>query len=108
PQNGEISVAFLLKVQDIASIDTECSLIVPSKLLYKGKKPSIVLRKNLLTNTQIKQILEISSLRRQIFKGAIAPATIISFNCKKNSFEHKIEYISLKPNKISNLYGIIM
>lgn len=108
PQNGEISVAFLLKVQDIASIDTECSLIVPSKLLYKGKKPSIVLRKNLLTNTQIKQILEISSLRRQIFKGAIAPATIISFNCKKNSFEHKIEYMSLKPNKISNLYGIIM
>ncbi|ALF17824.1 Eco57I restriction-modification methylase domain-containing protein [Fusobacterium animalis] len=108
PQNGEISVAFLLKVQDIANIDTECSLIVPSKLLYKGKKPSIILRKNLLTNTQINQIMEISSLRKQIFKGAIAPATIISFNCKKNSLEHKIEYISLKPNKISNLYGIIM
>lgn len=108
PQNGEISVAFLLKVQDIANIDTECSLIVPSKLLYKGKKPSIILRKNLLTNTQINQIMEISSLRKQIFKGAIAPATIISFNCKKNPLKHKIEYISLKPNKISNLYGIIM
>lgn len=107
-QNGEISVAFLLKVQEIANTDTECSLVVPSKILYKGKGPSIALRKRLLTNTQLKQVLEISAVRKEIFKGAIAPATVLSFLCKKSSLNHKVEYISLKPNKYLKLFGVIM
>lgn len=107
-QNGEICVAFLLKVQEIGNPDTECSLIIPSKILYKGKNPSIALRKRLLTNTQIEQVLEISAVRKQIFKGAIAPATVLSFLCKKSPLNHKVEYISLKPNKYLSLFGILM
>lgn len=107
-QNGEICVAFLLKVQEIGNSDTECSLVIPSKILYKGKSPSIALRKRLLTNTQIEQVLEISAVRKQIFKGAIAPASVLSFLCKKSSLNHKVEYISLKPNKYLKLFGIIM
>ena len=98
-QNGEICVAFLLKVQEIGNSDTECSLVIPSKILYKGKCPSIALRNRLLTNTQLEQVLEISAVRKQIFKGAVAPATVLSFLCKKSSLNHKVEYISLKPNK---------
>lgn len=107
-QNGEICVAFLLKVQEIGNSDTECSLVIPSKILYKGKSPSIALRKRLLTDTQIEQVLEISAVRKQIFKGAIAPASVLSFLCKKSSLNHKVEYISLKPNKYLKLFGIIM
>ena len=107
-QNGEISVAFLLKVQEIGNADTECSLVVPSKILYKGKGPSVALRKVLLSNTQLEQVLEISAVRKQIFKGAIAPAAVLSFLCKKSSSNHKVEYISLKPNKYLRLFGIIM
>ena len=104
-QNGEICVAFLLKVQEIGNSDTECSLVIPSKILYKGKSPSIALRNRLLTNTQLEQVLEISAVRRQIFKGAAAPATVLSFLCKKSSLNHKVEYISLKPNKYLKLFG---
>lgn len=106
--NGEICVAFLLKVQEIGNTDTECSLVIPSKILYKGKSPSVALRKLLLTNTQIEQVLEISAVRKQIFKGAIAPAAVLSFSLKKDNINHKMEYISLKPNKYLNLFGIIM
>lgn len=107
-QNGEICVAFLLKVQQIGKSDTECSLVIPSKILYKGKQPSVDLREKLLTNIQLEQVLEISAVRKQIFKGAIAPAAVLSFLCKKSSSDHKVEYISLKPNKYLRLFGIIM
>lgn len=107
-QNGEICVAFLLKTQEMGCAETECSLVIPSKILYKGKGPSVELRKSLLTNTQLEQVLEISAVRRQIFKGAIAPATVLSFRCKKSSLDHKVEYISLKPNRYLKLFGIIM
>ena len=107
-QNGEISVAFLLKVQEIGNANTECSLVIPSKILYKGKSPSVALRKRLLSNVQLEQVFEISAVRKQIFKGAIAPAAVLSFTCKKSSLSHKVEYISLKPNKYLKLFGIIM
>lgn len=107
-QNGEICVAFLVKAQEIGNEDTECSLVVPSKILYKGKSPSVALRKRLLINTQVKQVLEISAVRKQIFKGAIAPAAVLTFVCKKGESNHKVEYISLKPNKYLKLFGIIM
>lgn len=106
-QNGEICVAFLLKVQEIGNVDTECSLVIPSKILYKGKSPSVALRKRLLVNTQLEQVLEVSAVRKQIFKGAIAPAAVLSFLCEKSPENHKVEYISLKPNKYLKLFGII-
>ena len=107
-QNGEICVAFLLKVQEFGNEETECSLVIPSKILYKGKGPSVALRKSLLINTQLEQVLEISAVRRKIFKGAIAPAAVLSFRCKKSPLNHKVEYISLKPNKFLKSFGIIM
>ena len=99
-QNGEISIVFLLKVQEIGNADTECSLVIPAKILYKGKSPSVAMRKRLLSNVQMEQVLEISAVRKQIFKGAIAPAAVLSFVYKKSSLNHKVEYISLKPINI--------
>lgn len=107
-QNNEICVAFLMKVQEIGNENTECSLVIPSKLLYKKKGPSVDLRRRLLSNTQIEQVLELSAVRKQIFKGAIAPAAVLSFLCRNSASSHKVEYISLKPNKYLKLFGIIM
>lgn len=107
-QNDEICVAFLEKAQEIGSAETQCCFVIPSKLLYKGKTPSVSLRKRLLANTQIDQVLELSVIRKQIFKGATAPAAVVSFVCKKCSEDHKLEYISLKPHKYPDLFGIIM
>lgn len=108
PQDGEISVAFLLKVQELGDENTECSMVIPSKILYKGKKPSCNFRKKLLSDVCIQQVLELSAVRKQIFKGAVAPAAVLSFTCRKAPDGHKIEYISLKPNRYLRMYGIIM
>lgn len=107
-QNGEISVAFLLKTWEMGGADTECSLIIPSKILYKGKAPSCDFRKKMLTEVEMRQVLELSAVRKQIFKGAVAPAAVLSFVCKKALYEHKVEYISLKPNEYLRRFGIIM
>lgn len=74
----------------------------------KNVTHSVALRERLLTNTQLEQVLEISAIRKQIFKGATAPAAVLSFVCKEASSSHKVEYISLKPNKYLKLFGIIM
>lgn len=108
PQDGEISIAFLLKVQEFGDENTECSLVIPSKILYKGKKPSCDFRKKLLSDVCIQQVLELSAVRKQIFKGAIAPAAVLSFTCRKALKGHKLEYISLKPNRYLRVFGIIM
>lgn len=106
--NKEICTAFLLKVKDLGTVNTKCSLIIPSKILYKIGDTSINFRKELLTNIQLEQVLEISSVRKQIFKEAIAPAAVFSFLCRQSSTDHKVEYISLKPNKFLRLYNLIM
>lgn len=108
PQDGEICIAFLLKAEEIGDENTECSLVIPSKILYKGKGPSVKFRRWLLSSVRIRQVFEISAVRKQIFKGAIAPAAVISFGCKESESEHKLEYISLKPNKFLRLFGLIM
>lgn len=105
---GEICVAFLLKVQEMFDEKTECSLVIPSKILYKGKSPSVKFRQMFFSNIELQHVLELSALRKQIFKGATAPATILSFKCKKPSNGCKFEYISLKPNKYLKLFDIIM
>ena len=107
-QDGEISIAFLLKVKEFANADSECSLIVPSKILYKGKKPSKDFRGLLLKEAIIQQVLELSAVRKQIFEGAIAPAAILSYRWGESAELHKLEYISLKPNKYLKLFNIVM
>lgn len=104
----EICIAFLLKIRELGTVKTECSLIIPSKIFYKVGNPSVNLRKELLKNIQLEQVLELSSVRKEIFKEAIEPATVISFLCRQSTEEHKIEYISLKPNIFLKLYNIIM
>lgn len=108
PQEGEICVAFLLKVQEIGNQDTECSLVIPSKILYKGKSPSLNFRRRMLSDVCMQQVLELSAVRKQIFKGAIAPAAVMSFTCQRAQYAHKFEYISLKPNNYLKIFGIIM
>lgn len=107
-QDGEISIAFLLKAQELGDENTQCSLVMPSKILYKGKKPSCDFRRKILTDVCIQQVLELSAVRKQIFKGAVAPAAVLSFTCGKAPDGHKLEYISLKPNRYLRVYDIIM
>lgn len=98
----EIAEAFLVRVSDFNFDET--AFIIVSKILYKLEKKG-VFRNYFLNKFLVRKVVELSSVRHQIFNqsndSAVAPATILFYKkeedvevIKKNVIKH----ISLKPN----------
>lgn len=110
-ENREIAEAFLIRVSDFDFDET--ALIVVSKILYKisrKKNKKGVFRNYFLNSFSIRQVVELSSVRHQVFGSNVkktgedkgtAPASIIFYK-KENDRdlirENIIKHISLKPN----------
>jgi hypothetical protein len=108
-QNSEISRSFVFRAHDFSCEDTQCCFILHSKLLYNQKKPARNFREFLLLNTEISKVLEMSSVRKLVFKNADAPAVVLMFKYSKTDCsQNKITYISLKPNIFFKLFNIIV
>ena len=108
-QRTEISRSFVFKAKELCNKNTKCCLVLPSKLLYNKEQPAVKTRSILLENTKIEKIVEMSAVRKLIFKNAIAPSFIIIF--QKNNEEYlknDIEYVSFKPNIFFELFNIIL
>lgn len=108
-QRAEISRSFVFKAKELCNENTKCCLVLPAKLLYNKEQPAIKTRNILLENAKIEKIVEMSAVRKLIFKNAIAPSFIIIF--KKNNEEYlknNIEYVSFKPNIFFELFNIIL
>lgn len=106
--NKEISRSFIFKVKELCNINTRCCLIIPSSLLYKKLSPAKKTRQILLKETRIEKIIEMSAVRKLIFKNAIAPASIITFRKDNTEYlNNNIKYISFKPNIFFELFNII-
>jgi type I restriction-modification system DNA methylase subunit len=108
-QNNDTCRGFILRSKDFCNNNTQCCFVLHSTMLYMQNQPSKNLRRYLLKNTEIIRIIELSSVRKRIFKNADAPAVVLSFkfdngNVQKNRFE----YISIKPNIFFRLFGIIV
>lgn len=107
-QRYEISRSFIAKVKDYAVENTICALIVPSKLFYNQQKPAIKFRKQLLESCEILKFVEMSSVRKILFKKADAPAAIIFYRfSSEECLNHSMVHISLKPNMFFRLYHVI-
>jgi hypothetical protein len=108
-QNSEICRSFVFRVKDFSNKNTQCCLILHSKILYTQKKPSKEFRKYILENTVIEKIIEMSSVRELVFENAKGPAVIVMFKYKeKDCIRNKITYISLKPNIFFKLFNVIV
>lgn len=108
-QRAEISRSFVFKAKELCNENTKCCLVLPAKLLYNKEQPAIKTRNILLENTKIEKIVEMSAVRKLIFKNAVAPSFIIIF--KKNNedyLKNNIEYVSFKPNIFFELFNIIL
>ena len=107
-QNNEISRSFVFRSKDFCKQETVCCFVLHSKLLYNQKNPSVRFRQFLLKETEIQNIIELSSVRKLVFENADAPAVILSF--KYNSqvdLSRSFTYISVKPNIFFKLFNII-
>jgi hypothetical protein len=102
----EIVQAFLVRVGEFASNDTDIALIVTSKVLYNLQSKDF--REFFLKRNYLDHILELSSVRKEVFdkvvegkKQAIAPASILFYRKAKESedtSQNLVLHIGIKPN----------
>jgi hypothetical protein len=106
--NKEFAQAFLLRLSDFSAKNTTCHIIVTSKLLYNLQANKF--RNYFLNNFLINDVLEISSVRHQIFSHAVGPAAIIKYQYAfgKDTKENTIDYVSLKPNPYFAIFKSIL
>lgn len=104
----QIAQAFMLRVSDFSGPNTRCYLIISSKILYNLQADKF--RRYFLENFFIDQVLEISSVRKQIFAKAVGPAAIISYRYSfhKQTDDNKLIHIALKPNPFFDLFKSIL
>jgi hypothetical protein len=108
--NKEIAQAFLLRVSDFSTSDTNCALIVTSKVLYNLQSRSF--RKYFLYNYLINEVFELSPVRKEVFDKsndkAIAPACVIFYKYSggNDTSKNVIQHISLKPSRFFSLFKI--
>lgn len=106
--NKEFAQAFLLRLSDFSAEQTVCQVIVTSKLLYNLHADKF--RNYFLNNFRINEVLEISSVRHQIFANAVGPAAIIKYKFAfgRETKENVIDYVSLKPNPFFAIFKTIL
>lgn len=103
--NKQIAQSFLLRVNDFMNESTDVALIVTSKILYNFN--DLKFRKYFLKNFNLTEVLEFSSIRREIFNNAIGPGSILFYNSNMANCGD-IKHISLKPNKLFYLLSSVV
>jgi len=101
--NQDLVQPFLIRVKDLSSDTTNVSFIVTSKVLYNLQTKKFRVN-NFLNNFKIKHILELSSVRKEIFENADVPVCILfyRYSTKKEAILNTINYISMKPSPYFN------
>lgn len=102
--NKQIAQSFLLRVDDFINDSSEVALIVTSKLLYNFN--DLKFRKYFLKNYNLTEVLEFSSIRKEIFNNAIGPGSILFYNSNMKNCGN-VKHISLKPNKLFYLLSSV-
>lgn len=106
--NKEIAQAFLLRTSDFSSQNTQCALIVSSKVLYNLQAKDF--RSYFLHNYFISTVLELAPVASEVFTSAHAPAAILFFKYahQKDTTHNELIYHCLKPNRFFSLFKILM
>lgn len=104
----QIAQSFTIRVKDFCNENTECALIIGSKILYNLDADKF--RSFFIKNYKLNRVLELSSVRKQVFTGAKAPSAILFFKYlpEKDKSQNIVRYVSLKPNRFFKLFKIIV
>lgn len=98
--NKDIVQPFMIRVKDFIIQNTKIGFIVTSKVLYNLQTKEF--RTNhFFNNFKVNHILELSSVRKEIFENADVPVSIIFYenSTNKEIANNVIKYISMKPNR---------
>ncbi|MCG3692594.1 class I SAM-dependent DNA methyltransferase [Aliarcobacter butzleri] len=96
--NEDIVQPFMIRVRDFVDKKTKISFIVTSKVLYNLNNEEFR-TKHFFNNFKVNHILELSSVRKEIFENANVPVSIIFYkkSTKEEIANNIIKYISMKP-----------
>lgn len=108
-QYNEICRSFMALAEEFSKPSTIVCLIISSKILYNKSGDAPVFRRNFLLNRfELLEVLELSTVRRYLFKSAIGPAAIVTYRCRRTSDVHKVRHISLKPTTFFRLFHLLL
>lgn len=108
-QNNEIARAFMIKALEFATLTTDIIFVLPSKIFYNFDNKARIFRKKFLELCSISNIIELSNIRKEIFKNAIGPALILKYKSSTNNTQqNNISFISMKSNIYYKLFKIFV
>lgn len=108
--NKELAQAFVLRCMDFTSADTQCALVLASKVLYN--LDSNKFRTFVLSHLYINQVFELAPVRKEVFNKsndpAVAPACILFFKNAygENTDNNVITHIALKPSRFFSMFKV--
>ncbi len=110
--NKEIAQAFILRVSDFSSPNTIISFIITGSVIYKPQGKNF--RKYFLTNYFINEVLDLSSVRKEVFEKSndpsVAPPVIITYRYadKEDTRGNRLNHYSVKPNRFFTLFKLFL
>jgi type I restriction-modification system DNA methylase subunit len=104
----QLAQTFTVRVKDFSSINTSCALVITSKIFYNHNANGF--RSYLLEKFHIDEVLELSPVRKQLFKKATAPSSILFYKYAhdKDTKQNTILHTSVKPNIFLKYLGLIV
>lgn len=108
--NKELAQAFVLRSMDFTTAHTQCALVLCSKMLYNIDSKKF--RSYILEHLFIDQVLELASVRKEVFNKsndpAVAPACVLFYkNAKGESTDSNvINHIALKPSRFFTMFKV--
>ena len=110
--NKEIAQAFVVRTLDFMSEHTKTALVLTSKVLYNGQ--SLPFRRYFLEKAQIDSVLELSSVRHEVFSQSsdpsVAPACVLSYKRKLSSTpktNNLVTHTAVKPSVFFTLFKVM-
>lgn len=110
--NQEIAQAFVVRTFDFMHPKTKCALVLTSKILYNIQSQTF--RSYLLDKVQVDSVLELSSVRHEIFTQSsdpsTAPACVMIYRLMPEDIdagEHVIEHTTLRPSVFFSLFKFL-
>ncbi|MBQ6100690.1 MAG: N-6 DNA methylase [Bacteroidales bacterium] len=108
--NRELAQAFVLRSMDYTSPNTQCALVLVSKVLYNLDSKKF--RSFILDHLYINQVLELAPVRKEVFNKsndpAVAPACVLFYkNANGESTDSNvINHIALKPSRFFTMFKV--
>lgn len=108
--NKELAQAFVLRSMDFTTAHTQCALVLCSKMLYNIDSKKF--RSYILEHLYINQVLELASVRKEVFNKsndpAVAPACVLFYkNANGESTDNNVvNHIALKSSRFFTMFKV--